>query len=482
MSSGLFSIARSALTTHQTAIQTVAQNIANAETPGYSRQEAVLQANTPVRLPYGNVGTGVSVTTIIRKRDVLLDDGFRSSSASLGTADQRRETLSGLEGIFGEPTDAGMSSTLDQFWGAWSDLATSPNSGAARAVVQQRGAQVADLFNSYDASLSQQRVSSLDRLTATVTEINGLASQVAELNGRIMSTETGGDTANDLRDQRDLLLDKLSRVAGTRVFTQRNGSATVIIGNSTLVDGSSTSPVRVELVSPVPPPAITPSDVPVRIRLGNSRDALMPLGGELSAVVGFINAEIPTLRGRLDTLASSLVTAVNTAHSAGFTFNGSSIPGTAAGNFFDAGTAPSPVRGSSIRLSSAVAADPANVAASGDVNAPTDNMTARALADLRTSDGTVSYTGPGGATETGSFLGFFRATVTRLGTQIRRADDDTTIYTMLAGQADSRRQAVSGVSTDEELVQMLRLQQSYTAATKLIKTADEMLQTLLSLV
>lgn len=482
MSSGLLSIARTALTTHQTALQTIAHNIANAETPGYSRQEVVLEANTPVRLSYGNTGTGVSVTTIIRKRDILLDDGFRSSNASLGTAEGRRDGLSSLEGIFGEPSEAGMSATLDAFWGAWSDLATSPNSGAARAVVQQRGAQVADLFNSYDAALTDQRSAAVERLSTTVDHINGLASQVAHLNGRIVSAETGGHSANDLRDERDNILDSLSRIAGTRVFAQNNGSTTVVIGNSNLVDGSSSTPLHLEFVSPVPPPAVTPSDIPVRIRLGTSPDTLAPLGGELKSVMEFANSDVPVLRSRLDTMASSLVTAVNSAHSAGFTFDGNTIPGTAAGDFFDAGTVTDPVRGGTMRLSAAVAADPANVASSSSADAPTDNMTARALTELRTTAGTVSYTGPDGVSETGSFLGFFRTTVTKLGTQTRRAEDDTTIYTMLAEQADVRRQSVSGVSTDEELVQMLRVQQSYTAATKMIKVADEMLQTLLSLI
>jgi flagellar hook-associated protein 1 FlgK len=482
MSSGLLSIARSALTTHQTALQTIAHNIANAETPGYSRQEASLEANTPVRLPYGSAGTGVSVTTIIRKRDILLDDGFRASNASLGTAEARRDGLGSLEGIFGEPTEAGMSATLDQFWGSWGDLATSPNSGAARAVVQQRGAQVAGLFNTYDAALTEQRTATVERLSATIETINGLADQVAQLNGRIVSAETDGHTANDLRDRRDMALDSLSRIAGTRVFTQHDGSAMVVIGNSKLVDGSSSTRLHVEYVSPVPPPAVTPSDLPLRIRLGNSRDTLAPLGGALRAVMEFANTDIPALRSRLDTMASSLVTAVNAAHGAGYTFSGNSIPGTAAGEFFDAGSAANPVRGGTMRLSSAVAADPGNVASSGSASAPTDNMTARAIADLRTTAGTVSYTGPNGVSESGSFLGFFRSTVTGLGTQVRRADDDTAIYGMLAEQADVRRQAVSGVSTDEELVQMLRVQQSYTAATKMIKVADEMLQTLLSLI
>ncbi|MEO7998677.1 MAG: flagellar basal body protein, partial [Gemmatimonadaceae bacterium] len=113
MSSGIFSIARSALIAHQQVLTTIGQNIANAETPGYSRQEAVLSPNTPVRLQYGMVGTGVNVVTVIRKRDVLLDEGFRQASGQAGESELRHATLSSIEDVFGEPTDAGLSNSLD---------------------------------------------------------------------------------------------------------------------------------------------------------------------------------------------------------------------------------------------------------------------------------------------------------------------------------------------------------------------------------
>jgi flagellar hook-associated protein 1 FlgK len=232
MSYGLFGIARSALLTHQTALQTISQNIANAETPGYSRQEAVLSASTPVRLPNGIVGTGVQVDTIIRKRNIMLDDTYRSAAGQSGEAAMRDGLLSQLESVFGEPTDAGMSNALDQFWGAWGDLASTPGNGAAQAVLQQRGRQVAQLFNSYDAQLTQQRTSTMEQLSGKIAEINSYANQVAELNGRILSSESGGDSANDLRDQRDLAVDALSRLAGTRVINQANGNVTVLIPRS----------------------------------------------------------------------------------------------------------------------------------------------------------------------------------------------------------------------------------------------------------
>lgn len=482
MNTGLFSIARSALLTHQTALQTISQNVANAETPGYSRQEAVLSANTPVRMTYGSVGTGVSVSTIIRKRDILLDETYRSANTLAGDAGMRRDLLQQLEAVFGEPSDAGMANALDQFWNSWSDLSAQPSSLAARAVVQQRGRQLGQLFNDYDTQLSTLRSNSLERLDNTVERINSLASQVAELNVRIVGSESGGNTANDLRDMRDLKLDELSKIAGTRVVPQPNGSVSVLIGNSMLVEGETAVPLSVQMETPNPLPATPLTDVPVRIRLGDSPDRLAPLAGELAAMVTVLNVEIPGARNRLDAMARQLVSAVNTTHTSGFTFSGNAIPGTAAGNFFDPGTVTAPVTAASIRLDSAILGDPARIAASGDAMAPTDNSVAQGLSVLRSTDNTVSWTTPSGGTESGSFLGFFRGLVTRLGIQTASATDDAAVADNLTDQANLRRQSVSGVNTDEELVNMLRVQQSYQAATKMIKVAEEMLDTLVNLV
>lgn len=482
MSYGLLSIARTALTAHQTALQTISQNIANAETPGYSRQEAVLQANTPANFSYGQIGTGVSVKTIIRKRDLLLDDSFRSANGQNGEAQMRADLTSQLEGVFGEPSDAGMSSSLDQFWNAWSDLSASPNSLAARAVVQQRGRQLAQMFNDYDTALTQQRTSTLERLSNSVDQVNALASQLADINGQLITTESNGQPNNDLRDLRDRKLDEISKIAGTRVIFQANGSASVMIGNSTLVDGISASKLSLKLLTPNPLPATPLTDVPVAFTLGSNNDPIAGVGGEVAAMRDVLNTDIPQMRGRLDAMASQLVTAVNTAHTGGYTFSGSTIPGTAAGNFFDAGTVLNPVRAATMRLDTAVTNDPAKIAASGDANGPSDNSVAQALAALRATPNTVTWTDANGATESGSFVAFFRGAMTRLGSTVSEATDRAAVTQALTDQADTRRQSVSGVNTDEELVNMMRVQQSYTAASKMVKVADEMLQTLLSLI
>ncbi len=482
MSSGLLSIARTALLTHQSALQTISQNIANAETPGYSRQEAVLAANTPVRMPYGNVGTGVHIETIVRKRDLLLDDSYRSASTLAGSAEMRRDLMSQVEGVFGEPSDAGMASALDAFWGSWSDLSATPSSLSARAVVQQRGRQVAQLFNEYDTQLTQQRDATIERLQNTVSTINSIAAQVAELNTQIVTSESNGNANNELRDLRDIKLDELAKIAGTRAVPQANGSISVLIGNSTLVQGDTARPLSLKLELPNPMPATPLTDVNVRIQLGTSPDRLAPLAGELTSMVDVLNVDIPDARSRLDAMAAQLATAVNTIHTTGYTFTGNTVPGTAAGTFFDAGTLTNPVRAATLRVDSAVLNDPLKIAASGNANGATDNSVAQGLAGLRIADDTVSWTSTTGATESGSFLSFFRSMVTRIGIDAAAATDNATVYRSLADQSDARRQSVSGVSTDEELVNMMRVQQSYQAATKMIKVADDMMQTLLSLV
>ena len=482
MSSGLLSIARTALLTHQSALQTISQNIANAETPGYSRQEAVLAANTPVRMSYGNVGTGVHIDTIIRKRDLLLDDSYRSASTLAGSAELRRDLMGQVEGVFGEPSDAGMASALDAFWGAWSNLSATPNSLSARTVVQQRGRQTAQLFNEYDTQLTQQRNATLERLQNTVNTINAVAAQVAELNTRIVTSESNGNTSNELRDLRDMKLDELSKIAGTKVIPQANGSMSVQIGNSTLVQGDTARPLSLKLEVPNPMPATPLTDVNVRIQLGTSSDRLAPLDGELKSMVDVLNVDIPNARSRLDAMAAQFATAVNAIHTTGFTFSGNTVPGATAGTFFDVGSAANPVSAATLKLDSAILNDPFKIAASGNANGPTDNSVAQGLAGLRLADNTVTWTSSTGATETGSFLSFFRSMVTRIGVDSAAATDNATVYRSLADQADARRQSVSGVSTDEELVNMMRVQQSYQAATKMIKVADDMMQTLLSLV
>lgn len=480
--SGLLSVARTAMISHQTALQTVGHNIANAATEGFTRQEAVLAAKDPARLTYGNVGTGVTVSTVVRKRNEMLDVGYRTSAETTARAELRRDQLAQLEAVFGEPSEEGMSKTLDEFFNAWSDLAAAPTSIGARAVVQQRGRQVATLFNTYDNELTSQRVTATDRLLQTLRQVNGLAEQVADLNGRILSSESAGMPNNDLRDRRDLALDKLASLVGAKVERQASGSTSVLVGSFNLVEGTNVQVLELAFDTPPGPPPPEPvGDVPVRVKPSGNDGTVLGLGGEVNALMENINRTIPELRTRLDTTARLLTSTVNTAHRGGFTFAGNAIPGTAAGNFFDPGSVTSPVRAGTIMLDVAVAADAGRVAASRDANGPADNGVATELAALRDAHSAVTWTSPDGAVERGSFIGFFRSTVTHLGITTQAAIDDATLFRTLVDQAEARRQDAGGVNIDEEMVQIVRVQQAYQAAAKMVKSVDELMQTILQL-
>ncbi|MCU0648090.1 MAG: flagellar hook-associated protein FlgK [Gemmatimonadaceae bacterium] len=476
MPTGLLGIGRSALMTQQRALQVVSQNIANVETPGYSRQEAVLTANTPVRFPWGNLGTGVSIVDIARRRDQLLDTAFRDNEGRAAGADTRRGLLAGIENIFGEPSDRGMSTALDKFWSAWSDLAANPSSSAARNVVQQRGREVAQLFNNYDRQLTSMRDQAIARVTNTITQVNDLAQQVADLNGRILASEAGGQTAGDLRDARDLAIDKLSTLVGASATPNADGTLTVTIANATLVDNTTARPLTVRFQQPPAPPALVPADLDIELRLGTSLDALPPTGGLVGATMTVINTDIPDMRTRLDAMASAIASEVNTLHRTGYTFPTNVPPGVAAGDFFDPGSVTQPVTAATFKLLKDIDDDASGIAASTNQNGPTDNALALAMAQLKDKPNTVSFGG-----EQGTFLSFFRSSMTRVGLATSRATEDAEAYKALALQAENRRQEVSGVNLDEELVSMMRFQQAYAAAAKLITTADEMMQTVLTL-
>jgi flagellar hook-associated protein 1 FlgK len=149
----VLSVARQALAVQQNIIQTAGHNIANAETPGFSRQRVEVSAMYPQLLPAGALGTGVQVDNIRRSRDTLLDGTWRREAGGSAGATLRRDLLANVEGVLGEPSDTGLAAAMDAMWSAWSDLAAAPTSGAARAVVVQRASTVATTLNGFDQRL-----------------------------------------------------------------------------------------------------------------------------------------------------------------------------------------------------------------------------------------------------------------------------------------------------------------------------------------
>jgi flagellar hook-associated protein 1 FlgK len=467
------SIARSGLRVQQLAVQVAAQNIANAQTEGYTRQTLLISPNYPQNTPQGVIGTGVRAD-MVRHRDAFVDANYRREAGRSAGYNTRNEVLGQIESVLGEPSDTGLSASMDAFFSSWSDLSNSPTSAPAKAMVRQSGLELATALNGTTGRLNEIADQVKSRIVDTVSQINTLAREIAVLNGDITSAEGGINVASDLRDSRDRMLDQMAKLGNTRVIEAANGSVQVIVDGESLVDGTTARTLD--------SPSFTTAGSSVTVQVTrNGNSVLFPSDGSaLGEMVRILNTEISGPNGalgRLDALASSLVTTTNALHRQGWSASGEALGGsdwvgTPTGSqvdFFD----PAGLTAGTIRLSSAVDADYTTVSAGYVKDSSSSNQLALDLAALR--DDTTTMGG------SRSFAGDFRELVTGVALKVSSANNSVAVYDALATNAANRRESISGVSTDEELIRLTQHQQAYGAAAKLLTVADEMLQTLLNL-
>ncbi|XKE94952.1 flagellar hook-associated protein FlgK [Metaplanococcus flavidus] len=215
-----------ALSVGQASIATTGHNIANANTKGYSRQQ-VNQSTTPSLDVWtnstnpGQLGSGVSIDSITRVRDRFLDNQYRDQSATLADAQTKQAAFDRLESIINEPSDSGLNAAMDQLWNAWQDLSNNPDSVSAQAVVKERAQAFVEAAQAMDSSMANMKIDLSEQKTAAISEANDYLKQIASLNESIVR---GGNQSNDLKDQRDVLVEKLSALAPIKVDAQSNGA------------------------------------------------------------------------------------------------------------------------------------------------------------------------------------------------------------------------------------------------------------------
>lgn len=473
----ILSNAGQALQAHQKATQVAGHNINNALTPGYSRQRAELKTAYPLQTPYGTIGGGVRLADITRARDTLLDVTVRRETAAAEGHRLRHQMLGEIEASLLEFGDQGFGTTLDAFWDSWADLANSPGNDAARLMVQNRGVQVAEHLNRLAGGIEELRTSAIQRLEDGVDQLNRLAANIADLNRQIIAAEAGGGTAADLRDSRDLALDELAKLTPVQVVERQNGGVGVMIGGITLVDDAVTRTLSA---------AIAPGDtMVVRTDTGTRLEGAE---GQLGALTQLLNTDLPGMRTQLDDLARGLVESVNALHRQGVARDPATGDPIGDLNFFhvDADGIDG-VHAGNIRLADEVGSDPAYIAigrgrsggppgTDGEYQAGVTDI-ALEIARLREQPGA-----DGGYLDNRTAASYYQGIVTGLGAKISAANAGATAHETLARQAEIRRESVSGVSTDEEMIKLIQSQTAYQAAAKVIAAVDEMLQTVINLV
>ena len=364
-------IGASALRAAQQMLDTAAHNVANASTPGYSRQVVSLVESPPYTYPAfnrsglpGQVGSGVTVAAITRVRDNFLDLQVQAQTALKGEWDTRQQELAKVESIFPEPSDSSLGSALSKYWSAWQDVATDPTSTAARTALTEQAASLAMEMNRDSTQLGMIGTGIDSQVSQQITTINDVAKQIASLNGQIQRVTVTGDHANDLLDQREQLLEQLSAIVPSTTMTQPDGTLTVLVGGTDLVNGVYSR----QLVGQNDPTTghVTPT-------WADGSAVALP-SGEMKSLLDVRDGDLASYRAQLDALAKGVADATNTLHGRGVDTNGN--PGQAiftyhAGNV--AGT---------LAVNTAVAADPSLVAASASPTTPGDGSVAGLIADL----------------------------------------------------------------------------------------------------
>ena len=225
---GILSMAGQALITQQQAISVTSHNIANVNTPGYSRQKLIMTSNTWLNSALGPMGSGVSADAIERIYDRFINGQINNESQELGRWDAQKNAVESLEMIFNETYGYGLSEAMSEYWNAWQAITNNPAGSAERQVLVTRGQILSSTFNKLDSDLTHSQQELDLAIAATVTDVNRLSAQLADLNQKIVASETGTQNANDYRDQRDLVLKELSELIDLNAFEDANGNVSVL--------------------------------------------------------------------------------------------------------------------------------------------------------------------------------------------------------------------------------------------------------------
>jgi flagellar hook-associated protein 1 FlgK len=448
-------VARKALSAYQLALGVYSNNIANVDTPGFSRRTPILKESAPSVMSFGRVGLGVDIASVSRMRDKFLDFAYRKEASGVGRYDSMEQALSEVEMVLGEPSDVNLGSALTEFWDSWQELANQPESSTARGVVTSTASSLASVLQQSARRLADLRDDLDDEITGSVDEINAIASKIAALNAEVIKTETGGAEASDLKDQRDVLLDQLANLATISVSESKDGSASVFIGSESLVERSTVVPLSIVRRAD---DGVSMADVMVV----NGTRVLSPAGGKLAGLLDSRDNIIPRYMAKLDEIASALVGSVNAAHRLGY-----DLDGAAGGDFFD----PAGRTASTIRVSSAIREDASLIAASADTSVGNGD-TALAISDLRL-EGMLGE-------EDATINDYYSSMIGSLGVESSSAQDQKAIEDLLLGEISSRRESVKGVSLDEEMTNLMATQHAYQAAVKVVSVVDELMTSLLN--
>ncbi|KIL46586.1 flagellar hook-associated protein FlgK [Jeotgalibacillus alimentarius] len=535
--------AKRALFTQQSALHTTGHNIANANTPGFTRQRVNFGTTTPFapaamnrpQIP-GQMGTGVEANSIQRVRDSFLDIQYRQETNKLGFWDAKSSAISEMENIINEPTTNGLGAVMGEFWQSLQDLSVYPENDGARNVVLERGQSVVDTFHYLNDSLNQINDNIGNEISVSLDSVNSLLEQIASVNSQIGDVEPHGNIPNDLYDRRDNLVDELAGYIDIKVTTTKsegdpadeaeglynislvggNGKEEILIAKDNYYqlgfsngsgNLSTTTPDEVGQISIF---SSAGKEIPSKkMDIANENGELLFSQGKLRGLIesyGYsyqdtngdpqLKGTYPEMLDNLDRLAYTFSQTFNAVHEKGINLEGEKnikFFGDLEDDYKDASKLISMGDISSKQIAASTTEN-----ANDEVNAG-DGKNAVNLSNIQNwlmngdevklegFDGTVTFdpNDPGSDTDysligNASMNSFYEGVIGKLGVQGLQANRLAGNSEILQQSVNEKRMSVSSVSLDEEMTNMIQFQHAYNAAARNITMVDEMLDKIIN--
>jgi flagellar hook-associated protein 1 FlgK len=458
--SSALSIATGALDADQAAINIIANNTSNANTPGYTNQIPEWQMNDPVTIDGTSYGQGVTMTGPSSQRDLVLEQRIQQQTQLQQGSDARETALEAVQNIFSTAASASSSSSLDigtsisGFFSSLSQLQSNPADTSLRQSVLNAATTLASSFQSASSQLTAEQ-GSLDQQSATlVTQVNALTQAIAQLNSQISQTSGNAD-AGQLEDQRVYDIQQLSQFVGIHQITTEDNSLTITTSSGALLVSKGQA---FSLSTSVSGGVTHISDYQ-----GNDiTTSLASGGGQLGGVLTVRDQDIPQMQSTLDTLAFDLGTAVNNQNALGSDANGA-----AGGPIFNL---PGTATGAASSISVAIT-DPAQIAAAATGNGSSDDTNLESMLQLQ------NQNIAGGTTPSSYYSSF----VSALGSLVSQVSTENTAQRASLTQLQTQRDSLSAVNLNDQAAALENLQQAYEAASKVFTILDTVMASAINL-
>ena len=462
----LMDLGKRGMMVSQAALQTTSHNIANKSTEGYSRQRVDIVTNPPVDEGTHRIGTGSTIGAITRASNPWLEKQIEREGANFAFVQGQSEAMQRVESVFNEQAVKGLNNSMSEFFNSFRELANNPESSVSRTVVRDNANGMIKSFQDMDRQIDSVTTDLNQTIKAGVGEVNGYVKEIAELNQKIQDAEISKSaSANDERDRRDLLVKKLAeKVDISYAEDKQSGMLNITAGKTgVLVAGTSSSKLSTGTNGQ------GQTEVLFELSKGGANVDLTDQfkRGALGGAILLRDGLVSDMKTQLEELSYNIAQEVNSAHAEGFdryNIEGVSFFNIPADGKFTLGD---------LSINKVIAEDVGRIAAAAKPNSPGDNTVANVIHSLQFK----RVMGGGQST----FDDFYNAKVGEIGIATQRANSGVESQKNILDQLKNTRESVSGVSLDEEATKMIEYQKAFEASARVIKMADEMFDTILSL-